>query len=536
MMPRRPMHTLKPNRLASGIRRARGITLLELLLGLGAASVITTAVFLAFQPTDVRAEVQQTQFDLSDTATRIERSLGLTGNFAGLDNSLVTGDRLMPSRLYRNGRLENAWGGTVTFTDFTVSRPADAFLVRLRDVPKAACVPLVSSLAGNVWDARVGSESVFLDKRFDPATTASTCERLGGDEVSFVFYSGLVAGSAVATPSLTLPPAPPSGANPPAPTTPTGPVAGAPSVDDATPGTPGAVSPGTPVAPPPVAPVTPAPAPVTPGPGASIPPSNPTNPPALSRCTIPGPDYQNVATCPAGTWGMVQQTRTWSCPEAWASAEPGPWSDTGNTCTACPGPETESTTQWVGASQACPAGQTGAHTWEAEQVATRQRSYHCPAGTTVAPGPTYGGWSAWNATGNRRNESNTCATQGLVITSGFVNLSVANAYGTVGTRTLTEATAWTYLAGQSSEWSSSWGPVRGNGSIEITYNGMTATVAGGGNSSNTARPGSPTSFTASNQTVNFNGKRVEFEFRGNASTDNGSVIRGSVAFYYRVLP
>jgi len=203
---------------------------------------------------------------------------------------------------------------------------------------------------------------------------------------------------------------------------------------------------------------------------------------------------------------------------------------------ACPGPETESSTQWVGASQACPTGQAGAHTWEAEQVATRQRSYGCPAGTTAAPGPTYGGWSAWSFTGTRRSETNTCATQGLVVVSGFVNLSVANAYGTVGRLTLTEATNWTYLAGQSSDWSSTWGPVRGDGSLQITYNGATATVSGAGSSSNTARPGSPTSFTASNQALSFNGKLVEFEFRGNASTDNGSVIRGSVAFYYRVRP
>jgi hypothetical protein len=122
----------------------------------------------------------------------------------------------------------------------------------------------------------------------------------------------------------------------------------------------------------------------------------------------------------------------------------------------------------------------------------------------------------------------------MVVNSGFVNLSVANAYGTVGRLTLRETTSWTYLAGQSSEWSSNWGPVRGNGSIEITYNGATATVAGGGNSSNTAVPGSPANFTASNQTINFNGKLVEFEFRGASSASNGWTIQGSVAFYYRM--
>ncbi len=415
MMPRRPMHTFKPNRLASGIRSARGITLIELLLGLGAASVVSLGVFIVFQPTDVRAEVQQTQFDLADTATRIERSLGLTGNFASLNNSVVTGDRLMPNRMYRNGRLENAWGGEMAFSPFTVHMPSDAFEARLRDVPRGACVPLVASLAENAWDARVGGESVFVNGSFDPATAASTCSRLGGDEVGFVFYSGLVSGAAVATTRPALPDAPPS-VTPTNPSTPVGPVGGAPSVGDATPGVPGVVAPGAPVANPPVVPVAPAPAPVTPGPGVGLPHPFPTPAPALTRCTPPDPDHQDIAACPAGTWGMVQQTRTWSCPEAWASAQPGTWTTTGSTCAACPGPEVERMTQWVGASQACAPGQSGAHTWEAEQSATRQRSYNCPAGTTVTPGPTYGGWSAWGFTGNRRNESNSCVTVAPVLT------------------------------------------------------------------------------------------------------------------------
>lgn len=518
-------------------KRAMGYTLIEVLLVLGVSSALAAAGWLLFGPTNVAADVKQTQLDFSETANAIDRSLGILGSYSGLSTSLVKDDGLAAQRLRRDGSLLNAWGGSVSFLPNTVTRGNDSFLVETRNVPKSACVRLIGAMAGDsaVWDAQVNGMSVYVGHKYDPATAAAACQRDGGDRVGFVYFSGLTSGSSVATLPPALPPAP-SLVAPTNPVTPVGPVDGAPSVGDAIPGTPGVVAPGTPVGPPPIAPIAPAPAPVTPGPGDSVPPSIPMNPPALSRCTTPGPDHQNVSTCPVGTWGMVHQTRTWACPEAWGSAEPGPWADTGTTCTACPGPETESTTQWVGASQACPAGQTGAHTWEAEQAATRTRSYNCPAGTTAAPGPIYGGWTAWTFTGNRRNESNTCATQGLVVTSGFVNLSVANAYGTVGTRTLTESTSWTYLAGQSSEWSSSWGPVRGNGQIEITFNGVTATVAGGGSSSNTARPGSPADFTASNQTVNFNGKMVEFEFRGRSSTDSGSVISGSVAFYYRVRP
>ncbi|MFI8719062.1 type 4 pilus major pilin [Stenotrophomonas sp. NPDC077464] len=530
------MYIHRPDRSAAGTP-SRGFSLVEVLLVLGVSSAIAAAGWLLFGPTSVAADVKQTQLDFSETASAIERSLGIVGGYSGLSTSLVRTDGLAAQRLRQSDGLRNVWGGSVSFWPNTVKRGNDSFLVETSDVPKAACAKLVAAMAGDpaVWDAQVNGESIYLNNKYDPANAATACEQDGGDRLGFVYFSGLASGSAVATLPPTLPTVPPS-IDPANPSTPTGPVTGAPSVGDATPGTPVTVAPAAPPPSPPVVPGAPPAAPVVPGPGVGILPTTPINPPSLTRCTPPGPDHQDVAACPAGTWGMVHQTRTWACPEAWASPEPGPWANAGNACVACPGPETESSTQWVGASQACPTGQAGAHTWEAEQVATRQRSYGCPAGTTAAPGPTYGGWSAWSFTGTRRSETNTCATQGLVVVSGFVNLSVANAYGTVGRLTLTEATNWTYLAGQSSDWSSTWGPVRGDGSLQITYNGATATVSGAGSSSNTARPGSPTSFTASNQTLSFNGKLVEFEFRGNASTDNGSVIRGSVAFYYRVLP
>ena len=104
--------------------------------------------------------------------------------------------------------------------------------------------------------------------------------------------------------------------------------------------------------------------------------------------------------------------------EAWSA-----WTDTGatrnqvNTCTNCPAPSTQTQTQWVGASAACPAGQVGSYTWEAEQSQTRTLSYNCPAGTSTLPPATVGGWSAWANTGATRNAVNTCAPPAVTCTA-----------------------------------------------------------------------------------------------------------------------
>lgn len=102
----------------------------------------------------------------------------------------------------------------------------------------------------------------------------------------------------------------------------------------------------------------------------------------------------NTPYC-TGTFGVVKDN--------WSG-----WSDTGgkrnksNTCTCVPDP-TQTQTRWVGDSEACPAGQSGSHTWEKKQKRTRVSS--CSSGK-----PVYGGWSDWTDTGATRDDDNTCGT------------------------------------------------------------------------------------------------------------------------------
>lgn len=394
------MSALRPNKLVMGY------TLVEVLLVLGVSSAIAAAGWLLFGPTSVAADVKETQLDFSETASAIERSLGIVGGFSGLSTSLVRTDGLAAQRLRQSDGLRNAWGGSVSFWPNTVKRGNDSFLVETRDVPKAACAKLVAAMAGDpaVWDAQVNGESIYVNNQYDPANAATACEQHGGDRVGFVYFSGPASGSSVATPPPILPNGPPSVA-PVNPSTPLGPVDGAPDVDDATPGTPGVVPPGSPVAPPPAVPTAPpAPAtPTTPQPSWEVTPI-PTAPP-VATCKVPSPATRsdtdfNVMGCPAGYLGSQTQTRSrtgaYACPEAWAApvltwGAWSAWTTTSNTCApACsaPAPSTE------GRTLACPNGQVGTI---AEQ---RTTSWTCLSST----GSAVSNVSAWTVV------SNTCAT------------------------------------------------------------------------------------------------------------------------------
>lgn len=417
---------LNPTPLAAAVRRAAGFTLVETLLGLGVATAIGAVAFVAYNVTSVKADVRGETEAMEQSAQRIERSIGIVGNYASVSSGIVRRDDLGGDRHKRAGgsELVNAWGEPLAFLPATVGNGPgnNAFIIQQR-VPERACVPLVSAMATRAFDVRVDGVSVLDGEggSLDVAAAGAACSGNTGP-LQFVFYSGISGGSFVAAPPLVLPTAPPAVSPPTSapvggPVGPVGPVGPAGPV--------GPVAPA-PVAPTP-APITPPPssgtpvAPVTPGPVAPPPASvsPPTSPVAAcvapaSRTTTEG---QTRAICPAGQYGQVTEQRvgtySYSCPEAWdrpveAFSWAG-WTVTSNTCTTCPGVQPQQQTQWVATGQGCPAGQEGSHTWEAEQIQTRTGSYNCPAGTATLPGINWAPWGGWTNTGNRRNESNSCA-------------------------------------------------------------------------------------------------------------------------------
>ncbi len=411
-MPGRSLSRPRLRPLAVEISRQTGFGLVETLLTIGAVSLMSLAVYGIFFASDITAEVKDEQTSLNTLSTNIDRSFGLTGGFSGVSLGRIRSDGLLPSTYTRSGSVLGGWGSSVDVRANAVSRPNDSFIIDYAHVPAEACARLAAAMAPSVYDLRVAGSSVMGGGGLDPAAATAACQQ--GARMEFVYFSGLTSGTAVATPALTLPAAPPS-VDPANPTTPSTPVSGAPSVDDVAAPPPSAATPGSPVAPPPAIPPVP-PAGVTPTTPQPIPSGVPSStPPSLTACVAPPSTtgHQQVA-CPAGQFGITNQQRigNYACPEAWEAAVLvwGGWTNTSSSCQNCPAPSTESRTQWVGSSASCPSGQVGIHTWEREQSASRRVNYSCPAGTTTLPPPTYGGWSAWVDTGARRNEVNTCVS------------------------------------------------------------------------------------------------------------------------------
>lgn len=398
-----------------------GFGLVETMLTLGALSALSLGIYLVLSPTSAAAKAKVEQDNLRDLSTAVDRSFGLLGSFQGVSAVRVVEDGLAPTRMVDGSNLRTAWGTSVTVAPHTVNAPGDGFVVVYPFAPADVCPRLAAAVSRDAYDIRVEGVSMFDNGQLNVNATAAACGQHDTATMEFVYHSGLVAGTAVASPGLMLPPSLPPVSSPGTapvggPVGPVGPVTGATPVAPVT---------GAPVAPPaPVAPaLPPVAAPVSPT--TPVPPvASPVAPPVSSMpaCVAPPPWTQTdsrSSPCPAGQIGLVLEGRTaqhsYTCPEAWdAPVETvSPWSAwtvTSSTCApACSAPSPTSTaitrpladqTQNVG----CPAGQLGDH-WQRRSVTesgTRTTSWACP-GPTSSTTDTWSGsytYGAWTTTSN----------------------------------------------------------------------------------------------------------------------------------------
>ena len=136
---------------------------------------------------------------------------------------------------------------------------------------------------------------------------------------------------------------------------------------------------------------------------------------AAGTCCTVGRREQTVSQpCAQGSFGNTsarqQQTSTCASPTAvpvWQSN----WTtiSTIGACSACSPDSSTDTTQWQERSAECPSGQTGQHTWRAEQVQTTRLVYACNHAAGVTHNNATASTTPWVDTGRKMDETNTCA-------------------------------------------------------------------------------------------------------------------------------
>ncbi|WP_372360421.1 type 4 pilus major pilin [Xanthomonas axonopodis pv. poinsettiicola] len=404
--------------LASAFRAEHGFTLIETILGVGVALVISAGVFTVYQHASRAGEVRKEQANISAIADQTAKAYSALGSFADLTTAQAISSHVVPKPMVNGTVLRSVWGSGVDLEPTGVQGQSNNALKIIYDaVPDYACAKLAAATAEGAWDILVNGVSVLTARRLDVSGAANLCSDEAVAKMEFTYYGGASGlASTVLTPIVLKPYVPPAPVVPPAPPAPV--PAGPPAVTP-----PGVAAPPVAVTPPTIPPITTTPT----APPSATPPSAP---PAVGPSCVEPASFnesgQQTGACPSGQIlasgaSTFLQNRTrrnfYSCPDPWGTPvlNNGEWSGwTPSAASVClpacvaPASTTRTETQQYSQSQtlSCQAGQTGsiAQIRLVTQSRTITTNYACPSPTgAVISSDSVGGWAdssygAWQTT------------------------------------------------------------------------------------------------------------------------------------------
>lgn len=425
------------NTLTRALDQARGFTLLEIMLTIGAIAVVSAGGMAAYNSVSERSKSAEAVQDVRTVSTLLMQTWGQSGSFQELTSqSLVDGKAVPDGIAIKGGKMANPWGGPI---DLAPTPDNTAFILTMQAVPSGSCTSMTSTLAKNFGAVGVNGTQVLGEgQTLDFGTVSKLCAATDKNAVAFTSRPVVQPDmgevplppdhGAIIPPPVPAPPtkgamnvAPVGAINAPAPVTLKLPT----TLQTPTVTTVGAT---------PVAVGNPTTAPSTPTTG--MPPKVATPPPTCFPSTVSTPVVSTIynnqtQSCQSGYVGQInqqqsaQQTVTTTtvtfCATAWSTpsvsttskTDVGTWSawqTVGNTCAAMCSTRLASYAvqynyNWVTVNDGCPSGYNGQKTHQVLQVQTN--TPYCANGSAAAD-PVWTGWSGWSNTANTQNYVDTC--------------------------------------------------------------------------------------------------------------------------------
>ncbi len=178
--------------------KAKGFSLIELLLVLGVLAILLVAAFVVYPQVRDRNQANAEVSNLTAIKANISNLYASRGgNYGGLTTGIANQARAFPSSM--NGgqygsttAITTAWGdgveiGAAPDAAAAVATGGRTYAIVYENVPAGVCLGLVSGAASNFQDVIVGGTSVFngTPVQFNPGTAAAACAN-GGVNVAFI--------------------------------------------------------------------------------------------------------------------------------------------------------------------------------------------------------------------------------------------------------------------------------------------------------------------------------------------------------------
>ena len=146
------------------IKKQNGVTLLELLMVVGIAAVISVSALIFFKSTDESNKVAMEAKNVGTLASAIANMFAAQGSYDGLTNATLHGSNVLPDNMRgAGGNIKHAWaadGVVVSSEKLNATSYNDVFVITYSKVPDKSCVDLMSKTYASFVAATVNGNAV----------------------------------------------------------------------------------------------------------------------------------------------------------------------------------------------------------------------------------------------------------------------------------------------------------------------------------------------------------------------------------------
>jgi len=166
------------------LKKQNGVTLLELLMVVGIAAVISVSALVFFKSTDESNKVSMEAKNLGTLASGIANMFAGQGSYDGITNAAIVASNVLPDNMRGpGGNIKHSWkadGVAVTPTQINATSYNDAFTITYSAVPARSCVDLMSKTYSTFVSATVNGTAVT-----NVASIGPLCDQATGNVLTW---------------------------------------------------------------------------------------------------------------------------------------------------------------------------------------------------------------------------------------------------------------------------------------------------------------------------------------------------------------
>lgn len=174
-------------------KKQRGLTLIELAVGLAIVLAISALVVGVYTTTSRSQRTNDVQTQLTQIASQV-RSMAPQGSYTGIDDTVLARSKKVPEAWVVDNagtpEIRHPFGGSFDIAPASVNGGTDnGFAITVDELPVAACNDIVTNSQANFAEIDVGSTPLktYGAAAVDAGTISTACTPATGDTVSVTF-------------------------------------------------------------------------------------------------------------------------------------------------------------------------------------------------------------------------------------------------------------------------------------------------------------------------------------------------------------